>query len=49
MKSQIQRERERERERESEREREREREGERYFEVWYIALAHRQAWCFANC
>ena len=31
-----------------ERERERENERERDFEVWYIALAHRQA-CFADC
>ena len=30
-------------------ERERERERERDFGVWYIALAHRQAWCFAHC
>ena len=22
---------------------------ERDFEVWYIALAHRLAWCFADC
>ena len=28
---------------------EREREKERGLKVWYIALAHRQAWCFANC
>ena len=36
---------------ERERERERgggEREGERGFEVWYIDVAHRQAWCFAD-
>ena len=26
----------------------RDRECERDFEVWYIALAHRQAWCFAR-
>ena len=39
----------REREREREKERERVRERERYFEVWYIDLAHRQAWCFADC
>ena len=39
---------EKENEQGREREREGERERERVFEAWYIALAHRQAWCFAD-
>ena len=35
-------------ERERERARERERERMRFLKGWYIALAHRQAWCFAD-
>ena len=38
----------RERGREREGVREKGGEGGRDLEVWYIALAHRQAWCFAD-
>ena len=51
----MEREREKEREREREkrkrekRKRERKKGKETDLKVWYIALAHRQVWCFANC